>query len=109
MHLIFMQTLFFILALSAIISALFVISLNNPVQCVLSLVLTFISTAGVWLMAEAEFLALILILVYVGAVMTFFLFVVMMINVDIEIRKQPLVRYLPIGVIIVALLVTLMI
>ena len=102
------QVLFYIFAFIAVGSALMVISQNNPVRCVLFLVLTFFSTAALWLMAEAEFLSLILILVYVGAVMTLFLFVVMMLNIDVESMKSHFMRFLPLGLILVALLTGLL-
>ncbi|HAU1153094.1 TPA: NADH-quinone oxidoreductase subunit J [Legionella pneumophila] len=102
------QAIFYIFALLTVVSALMVISQNNPVRCVLFLVLTFFTSAVLWILAEAEFLALILILVYVGAVMTLFLFVVMMLNIDIESMKSHLVKYLPFGLIIVALLTGLL-
>lgn len=70
---------------------------------VLSLVVTFVAMAGVWIMLQAEFLALILVLVYVGAVMTLFLFVVMMINVDKVSFREGFVRYLPIALFVVLL------
>jgi len=98
------QVIFYGLALLAAGSAVMVVTQNNPVRCVLFLVLTFFASAGLWLLAEAEFLAWILILVYVGAVMTLFLFVVMMLNIDIESLKGHFMRYLPIGLILVALL-----
>ena len=102
------HVIFYIFALIAVGSALMVISQNNPVRCVLFLVLTFFASAALWLMAEAEFLSLILILVYVGAVMTLFLFVVMMLNIDVESMKGHFVRYLPIGLILVAFLTGLL-
>jgi NADH-quinone oxidoreductase subunit J len=85
-----------------------VISQNNPVRCVLFLVLTFFAMSVLWILAEAEFLALILVLVYVGAVMTLFLFVVMMLNIDVESIKGHFMRYLPFGLILVALLTGLL-
>jgi NADH-quinone oxidoreductase subunit J len=96
------QVIFYVLAVLAVCSSVMVISQNNPVRCVLFLVLTFFACAGLWLIQEAEFLSLILILVYVGAVMTLFLFVVMMLNIDSERLKSHFVRYLPIGLILVA-------
>ncbi len=98
--------IFYFFAGLAALSALMVISQNNPVRCVLFLVLAFLSSAVLWLLAQAEFLALILVLVYVGAVMTLFLFVVMMLNIDIESKKKEVLRRLPFGMILVALLVT---
>lgn len=108
MHDVLIQTLFYVFAALAVLSAVFVISQNNPVRCVLFLVVTFFASSVLWILAEAEFLALILILVYVGAVMTLFLFVVMMLNIDVESIKGHLMRYLPFGMIIVALLTGLL-
>lgn len=108
MHELLIQIIFYIFAALALVSAFMVIVQDNPVRCVLFLVLTFFASAGLWMLAEAEFLALILILVYVGAVMTLFLFVVMMLNIDIEIIKNHYKRYLPVGLILVALLTGLL-
>jgi NADH-quinone oxidoreductase subunit J len=108
MHDLLVQTIFYVFAAITVGSALMVITQNNPVRCVLFLVLTFITSAGLWILAEAEFLALILILVYVGAVMTLFLFVVMMLNIDVESMKSHFRRYLPFGLILVALLTGLL-
>jgi len=100
--------IFYLFAFIAAASAVFVITARNPVRSVLSLVVTFFSMAGVWMILHAEFLSLILILVYVGAVMTLFLFVVMMLNIDREQKRSGYVRYLPFGLLIVALLIALM-
>ncbi|BCA96923.1 NADH:ubiquinone oxidoreductase subunit J [Legionella antarctica] len=108
MHELLIQVIFYIFAALAVGSALMVISQNNPVRCVLFLVLTFFASAVLWLLIEAEFLALILVLVYVGAVMTLFLFVVMMLDIDTESIKMHLIRYLPFGLILVALLTGLL-
>ncbi len=69
----------------------------------------FLASSVVWFFAHAEFLALILVLVYVGAVMTLFLFVVMMLNIEVESKKTHFLRYLPLGLIIVAFLTSLLI
>ena len=95
---------FYAFALVAVVSAIFVITARNPVRSVLALVVTFFAMAGVWMLLRAEFLSLILILVYVGAVMTLFLFVVMMLNIDTESVQAGFVRYLPLGIILVLLL-----
>lgn len=108
MHDLLIQVIFYIFAAIAVGSALMVISQNNPVRCVLFLVMTFFASSVLWLLVEAEFLALILVLVYVGAVMTLFLFVVMMLNIDIESMKSHFMRYLPFGLILVALLTGLL-
>ncbi|MBB3226827.1 NADH-quinone oxidoreductase subunit J [Luteibacter sp. Sphag1AF] len=84
----------------AVIGALMVITLRNSVHAVLSLVLTFFSMACVWLLAEAEFLAIALVVVYVGAVMVLFLFVVMMLDIKQEVVREGFIRYLPVGVVV---------
>lgn len=108
MHEILLQVVFYCFAGLTILSALMVVTQNNPVRCVLFLVLTFFASSVLWIMLEAEFLALILVLVYVGAVMTLFLFVVMMLNIDTETIKTNFLRYLPFALILVALLVGLL-
>lgn len=108
MHDLIQQVIFYVFAGLAVLSALMVITQNNPVRCVLFLVLAFFASSVLWLLVQAEFLALILVLVYVGAVMTLFLFVVMMLNIDIESRKIHLLRRLPLGLMLVAVLVALL-
>ena len=108
MHELLLQVIFYVFAGLTVFSALMVITQNNPVRCVLFLVLAFFSSSILWILVNAEFLALILILVYVGAVMTLFLFVVMMLNIDIESMRTHFLRYLPFGLILVALLVGLL-
>ena len=109
MHDLLLQVVFYVFAGLAVFSALMVITQNNPVRCVLFLVLAFFASAILWILVNAEFLALILVLVYVGAVMTLFLFVVMMLNIDIESMKTHFMRYLPFGLMLIALLVCLLI
>lgn len=94
----FEQFVFYLLTAVAVISGLMMISIKNPVKAALWLVLAFVSTAGVWILAQAEFLGLVLILVYVGAVMVLFLFVVMMIDINLAVLKEGFTRYLPLGV-----------
>lgn len=101
--------IFYLFATIAVCSAFAVITVRNPVRSVLSLVVTFFSMAGIWMILRAEFLSLILLLVYVGAVMTLFLFVVMMLNIDVEYRRGSFVKYLPFGIIILLLMVGLII
>ncbi len=108
MHDLLLQVIFYAFAGLTVMSALMVITQNNPVRCVLFLVLAFFASAVLWILVNAEFLALILVLVYVGAVMTLFLFVVMMLNIDIESMKSHFMRHLPFGLILVALLVSLL-
>ncbi len=94
----FLEFIFYVLATIASISALMMISVKNPVKAALWLVLSFIATAGVWLTAQAEFLGLVLILVYVGALMVLFLFVVMMLDINVSQIKEKFASYLPIGI-----------
>lgn len=108
MHDLLLQSVFYIFAGLAVFSAFMVIIQNNPVRCVLFLVLTFIASAVLWMLLEAEFLSLILVLVYVGAVMTLFLFVVMMLNIDVESMGSHQYRYMPFGLVVMALLISLL-
>jgi NADH-quinone oxidoreductase subunit J len=94
----FEQLVFYILAGIAVIASLMMITVNNPVKAALWLVLAFIATGGVWITAQAEFLGIVLILVYAGAVMVLFLFVVMMLDINLVKLKEGFTRYLPIGV-----------
>lgn len=107
-HIGFQEGLFLVLASLAVVSALMVVLFTDPVRCVLSLVAAFIATSGLWLLAHAEFLGLILVLVYVGAVMTLFLFVVMMLDPKQTSEKRYFKRYLPFGLIIIAFFVALL-
>ncbi len=97
-------TLFFYLFSGVMIaSAFMVIASRNPVHSVLFLILTFVNAAGLFLILGAEFLAMILIVVYVGAVAVLFLFVVMMLDVDFVELRQGFLQYLPIGAVIAAI------
>jgi NADH-quinone oxidoreductase subunit J len=99
---------FYALAAVAVMSAVAVITARNPVHSVLFLILTFFTSAGLFVLLGAEFLAMLLIVVYVGAVAVLFLFVVMMLDVDFAELKQGVISYLPIGIIVaVALLAEL--
>ncbi len=88
---------FYMFAALIVFAALGVITSRNPVHAVLFLVLAFISSAGIWLMLEAEFLAIVLVLVYVGAVMVLFLFVVMMLDINLVRLREGFWRWLPFG------------
>ena len=91
---------FYAFAAAAVAAAAGVISMKNPVHAALLLVLTFFSVACTWILAGAEFLGIALILVYVGAVMVLFLFVVMMLDIDVAPLREGFVRYLPIGLLV---------
>jgi NADH-quinone oxidoreductase subunit J len=94
---------FYLFAAILVAAALRVITTRNPVQAALWLVLSFFTAAGIWLLLQAEFLAIALVLVYVGAVMVLFLFVVMMLDVNFEALRQQFRSYLPIGALVGAL------
>jgi len=96
----FVLLAFLAFAVIAVMAAVAVISVRNPVHSVLFLVLTFFSVACTWIIAGAEFLGVALILVYVGAVMVLFLFVVMMLDVDVAPLREGYVRYLPVGLLV---------
>jgi len=91
---------FYLFATIAVISAVMVISARNPVHAVLFLILAFFNASGLFMLAGAEFLALLLIVVYVGAVAVLFLFVVMMLDVDFASMRQGFLQYAPVGVIV---------
>jgi NADH-quinone oxidoreductase subunit J len=93
----FKTILFYIFSAVTVFAALRVITARNPVHAALFLVLAFFNVAGLWMLLQAEFLALVLIMVYVGAVMVLFLFVVMMLDINIEKVRQGFWRNLPIG------------
>ena len=90
-------------AATAAIAGLATITARNPVHAALWLVLTFFSVACTWIIGGAEFLGIVLVLVYVGAVMVLFLFVVMMLDVDAP-RRESYVRYLPLGILVAVLM-----
>ena len=98
--------LFYAFAALLVVAALGVITARNPVHAALFLVLAFVQSAVLWLMIDAEFLAIALVLVYVGAVMVLFLFVVMMLDINVEELRKGFTKYLPLGV-AVALIVVL--
>jgi NADH-quinone oxidoreductase subunit J len=91
---------FYLFAAVTIASAFMVIAAKNPVHSVLFLILAFVNAAGLFLLLGAEFLAMILVVVYVGAVAVLFLFVVMMLDVDFAELRQGFLQYLPVGVLV---------
>ena len=88
---------FYLMAVVTVVAGLAVVSARNPVHSVLFLILAFFSAAGLFVLMGAEFLAMLLVVVYVGAVAVLFLFVVMMLDVDFAALRQGFARYLPIG------------
>ncbi len=101
----FAAAAFYIFAFAAVASALMVVASKNPVHSVLFLISAFISASGLFVLMGAEYLAMVLVVVYVGAVAVLFLFVVMMLDVDFVEMKQGFLQYLPIGGAIAALVV----
>jgi len=101
----FSTFVFYFFAAVLIFAGLMVITARNPVHAALFLVLAFFSASGIWMMLSAEFLAIALVMVYVGAVMVLFLFVVMMLDIDFARLREGFWKYLPVGAIIGVLLV----
>ncbi len=95
---------FYLLAVTTVVAGLAVISARNPVHSVLFLITAFFSAAGLFVLMGAEFLAMILVVVYVGAVAVLFLFVVMMLDVDFTALRQGFARYIPIGALVAGVL-----
>ena len=100
--------IFYIFAVSTVVTATAVVTVRNPVHAALFLVLTFFTSAVIWMSLEAEFLAISLVLVYVGAVMVLFVFVVMMLDINIARLREGFVRYLPLGLLVAAIMLGLM-
>ena len=91
------QTVFYIFSALLLMSAGLMITVRNPVFAALFLILAFFSSSAIWLLLEAEFLAITLVLVYVGAVMVLFMFVVMMLDINLTAMREGFAKYLPIG------------
>lgn len=101
----FKTFVFYMFAAIMLFAALRVITARNPVHAALYLVLAFFNAAGVWMLLQAEFLAILLVMVYVGAVMVLFLFVVMMLDIDLDRLRHRFWSYLPLGAMIGVLMV----
>ena len=100
---------FYLLAFTAIAAGFMVVAARNPVHSVMFLILTFFAAAGLFILMGAEFIALLLVMVYVGAVAVLFLFVVMMLDVDFVELKQGFLTYLPVGAVVALILLAEMI
>ena len=96
----FKTFVFYFLAVIMVLAALRVITARNPVHAALFLVLTFFNAGGLWLLLHAEFLAVTLVMVYVGAVMVLFLFVVMMLDINLDRLREGFWSYLPVGALV---------
>ncbi len=101
----FEKFVFYVFAAVLVFAATMVITRRNPVHSVLFLVLAFFNAAGLWMLLEAEFLAITLVLVYVGAVMVLFLFVVMMLDIEVAELRASFIKYMPIGILIGLLMI----
>jgi NADH-quinone oxidoreductase subunit J len=99
------QVVFYLFAGMLIFSAAMVVIVRNPIHAALFLILSFFASSAIWLLLQAEFLAITLVLVYVGAVMVLFLFVVMMLDINQVVVKEGFARYLPAGISIAVLMV----
>ena len=100
----FEPIIFLALATLLVIAAGAVVTLRNPVHAAMSLVLTFFTSAMLWILLRAEFLGITLVLVYVGAVMVLFLFVVMMLDINVAPLREGFARYLPVGILVAAIM-----
>jgi len=105
----FQTIVFYLLSTIMLLAGLRVITAKNPVHAALALVLAFFTAAGLWMLLEAEFLAITLVLVYIGAVMVLFLFVVMMLDIDLETLRRGFWSYLPAGLLVGGLMVVEMV
>jgi NADH-quinone oxidoreductase subunit J len=101
----FRTFVFYFLATILVFASLLVVTLRNPVHAALNLVLAFFTASGLWILLQAEFLAIALILVYVGAVMVLFLFVVMLLDIDLDRLREGFWSYLPLGALVALLVV----
>lgn len=105
----FEHFVFYVFAAILVFAASRVITVRNPVFAAMFLVLTFFTCAAIWMLLEAEFLAITLVLVYVGAVMVLFLFVVMMLDINVEPMREGFVSYLPVGLLVGAIMLVEMV
>lgn len=105
----FQSFVFYTLSAILLLAGLRVITARNPVHAALALVLAFFTAAGLWLLLQAEFLAITLVLVYIGAVMVLFLFVVMMLDINLEELRKGFWSYLPAGLLVGGLMVVEMV
>ena len=96
--------IFYFFATVLVLAAVMVITVRNPVHAALFLVLAFFSSSAIWMLLQAEFLAIVLVLVYVGAVMVLFLFVIMMLDINLAPLREGFARYLPVGIIVALLM-----
>jgi len=101
----FTEILFYVFSAVLVVSSIGVITARNPVHAVLFLVFAFFNSAVIWLLLEAEFLAIVLVLVYVGAVMVLFLFVVMMLDINVAQMRAGFAKFAPLGIVVALIVV----
>jgi len=101
--------LFYVFAALSVISAFLVITSRHPVRAVVALVFTFIFAACTWLLLEVEYLALLLIVVYIGAVMVLFMFVIMMLDINVEFNRAGFVKHWPVAFVVTILVIALLV
>ncbi|APZ44706.1 NADH-quinone oxidoreductase subunit J [Acidihalobacter ferrooxydans] len=101
----FLEFIFYFFSTLTVLSALGMITARNPVHAVLFLVFAFFNSAALWITLRAEFLGIVLVLVYVGAVMVLFLFVVMMLDINIARLREGFIRFLPLGIVVALVMV----
>ncbi|HIF50305.1 MAG TPA: NADH-quinone oxidoreductase subunit J [Thiotrichaceae bacterium] len=102
------QVVFYLFSGVLVFSATMVVVMRNPIHAALFLILAFFASSAIWLLLQAEFLAITLVLVYVGAVMVLFLFVVMMLDLNNVTSREGFIRYLPVGISVAVLMVVAM-
>ncbi len=105
----FEQLIFYLFSVTLVAAGINMVTVRNPVYAALSLILCFFTSAALWLLLEAEFLGIVLVLVYVGAVMVLFLFVIMMLDLNLDLLKEGFARYLPVGLLVAAVIAVEMI
>ena len=101
----FLEFVFYFFSTLTVLSALGMITARNPVHAVLFLVFAFFNSAALWITLRAEFLGIVLVLVYVGAVMVLFLFVVMMLDINVARMREGFIRFLPLGIVVALVMV----
>ena len=101
----FKTFVFYFLSAVLVFASLRVVTLRNPVHAALHLVLAFFSAAGIWILLQAEFLAIVLVLVYVGAVMVLFLFVIMMLDINVAQLREGFTKHAPLGALVAGLMI----
>lgn len=104
----FEQIVFYLFSAILVFAASMVVTVRNPVRAAMFLILAFFTTAAMWMLLEAEFLAITLVLVYVGAVMVLFIFVIMMLDIDMAVLREGFAKFLPVGIVVALLMLAMM-